>query len=476
MALSSSSLENVTQLSDKNAMTNNYNPNETNSPSSFSTKSNFVDEENFIQLKSLTMKSKANSTLSSSSSSNESAASSPKSSETNDQMSNQKEHKKPFNLSLFDSSASHSSLPSPLDTSEPLSKIFTSKNSKNNKMIEYGALIFDSLLTNNLTDFTSSSNQTTAQNLTNSMQQTPNLFKNEQEKLNSLSKSNNATMLNNSQNNNYNKKWFDILASSASSTEKSLMSLTAASSSSSSSQATLHSISNSNIKYHSNTNLDDPNESSLNSLTQYSFSDQSVVGKKSEINNAASVSSFEKTLPLYRSPTPLAIKNQASKNESKINEGDVNSNNQTQVSNKTCNTSSGVGVDSVSSNSTNAASSKNFNANNNNNNNNNNNGSGGLFDRFLKNYNSSSSVMDEPELSFVSYHTNSNPSSPNTYSNKTTCFSRKTDESSSFQNRTRNNMSMVSSGCASVSLSKRKNYFLRFQKKISKIPNSIRFA
>jgi len=449
MALSSSSLENVTQLSEKNAMINNFNPNETNSPSSFSTKSNSIDEENFIQLKSLTMKSKANSTLSSSPPSiSESANSSPKSSETSDQMFH-KEQKKPFNLSLFDSSVSHSSLPSPLDTNEPLSKIFNSKN--NNNMIEYGALIYDSLLTNNLTDFTTSSNQTTAQNLTNSMQQTPNLFKGEQEKLNSLSKSNNETMLNKSQTNNNNKKWFDILASSASSTEKSLMSLTAASSSSS--QATLHSISNSNIKYHSNTNLDDPNESSLNSLTQYSFSDHSVVvGKKSEINNVASVSSFEKTLPLYQSPPPLGIKNQASKNESKMTVGEVNSNNQTQGSNKTCNTSSGVGVDSISSNSTNA-SRKNFNANNNNNNN----GSGGLFDRFLKNYNSSSSVMDEPELSFVSYHTNSNPSSPNTYSNKTTCFSRKTDESSSFQNRTRNSMSMASSGCASVSLSKRKN-------------------
>ena len=143
MALSSSSLENVTQLSEKNAMINNFNPNETNSPSSFSTKSNSIDEENFIQLKSLTMKSKANSTLSSSSSISESANNSPKSSETSDQMFHN-EQKKPFNLSLFDSSVSHSSLPSPLDTNEPLSKIFNSKNSKNNNMIEYGALIYDS--------------------------------------------------------------------------------------------------------------------------------------------------------------------------------------------------------------------------------------------------------------------------------------------------------------------------------------------
>jgi hypothetical protein len=40
------------------------------------------------------------------------------------------------------------------------------------------------------------------------------------------------------------------------------------------------------------------------------------------------------------------------------------------------------------------------------------NNSTGLFDRFLKNYTSSSSVQDEPELSFVSYQTISNPVSP----------------------------------------------------------------
>ena len=79
-----------------------------------------------------------------------------------------------------------------------------------------------------------------------------------------------------------------------------------------------------------------------------------------------------------------------------------------------------------------------------------------MFDRFLKNYTSSSSVMDEPELSFVSYHTNSNPSSPSTYSAKTNNFSRKTDDSSSLQNQSRTNMSMASSGCSSVSSSKQK--------------------
>ena len=52
---------------------------------------------------------------------------------------------------------------------------------------------------------------------------------------------------------------------------------------------------------------------------------------------------------------------------------------------------------------------------------------GGLFDRFLKNYTSSSSVQDEPELSFVSYHAaTSNPVSPRP-PNQTTQFHSSAD-------------------------------------------------
>ena len=180
MALSSSSLENVTQLSEKNAIGNF--PNETNSPSSFSTQSSkSTIEEHFIQQKSFATKSKDNSILSSPSV-GDSANSSPKSL-TNEEIFQKKTQT--FNLSLFDSSISHSSLPSPLDTSEPLSKLLNNNknnntninSSKNANIVEYGALIYDSLLTNNLTDFTYSTN------LTNSMQQTQNLFKNDQQKL-----------------------------------------------------------------------------------------------------------------------------------------------------------------------------------------------------------------------------------------------------------------------------------------------------
>ena len=121
MALSSSSLENVTQLSEKN--TNGNFANETNSPSSFSTKSsNSTIDENFIQQKSFSTKLKTNSTLSSPSI-DDSAKNSPKNNMTNEEM-NQKQQKQPFNLSLFDSSVSNSSLPSPLETTVPQSKIF----------------------------------------------------------------------------------------------------------------------------------------------------------------------------------------------------------------------------------------------------------------------------------------------------------------------------------------------------------------
>jgi len=57
--------------------------------------------------------------------------------------------------------------------------------------------------------------------------------------------------------------------------------------------------------------------------------------------------------------------------------------------------------------------------------------SGGLFDRFLKNYTSSSSVQDEPELSFVSYHAaTSNPVSPRPI-NQTTQFHSSADAGTS---------------------------------------------
>ena len=180
------------------------------------------------------------------------------------------------------------------------------------------------------------------------------------------------------------------------------------------------------------------NESSMHSLTQYSFSDHSMINTNSKKQD--NVTLLEKTLPIYQSP-PKTSKTQADKNESLKEARPLKSNSATANTMTTFNSSSsGVAVGSLQSNSMSAS-------------------SGGLFDRFLKNYNSSSSVMDEPELSFVSYHTNSNPSSPNPYSmtaaskSNNNYSSRKINDESSIQAQSRTNLSMGTSGCDSVSSS-----------------------
>ena len=262
MALSTSSLENVTQLSDKHQVaTASDLP---DSPSSFSSSSS----------DSVTHSSASSSPTKKSSLKNDSGKQQPTSDRTHHKQ------KAQFNLSLFDSSLSNASLPSPLDPNEPCSKFTFNQNSSsynNNNttnFIEYGALIYDSLLTNNLTQST----QSTTQNLTSSMQQqTPMLLKPEP---------NAKHTMNNSQINS--KKWFDILASG----EHSLLSASASSSALSQSSMNVPK---------SASNLAAEAESSLNSLTQYSILSEhssSVADSKRQDGDY----SFEKTLPAYQSP------------------------------------------------------------------------------------------------------------------------------------------------------------------------------
>ena len=67
----------------------------------------------------------------------------------------------------------------------------------------------------------------------------------------------------------------------------------------------------------------------------------------------------------------------------------------------------------------------------------------GIFDRFLKTYASTASVLDEPEISFVSCKTASNPATPSKNLTKTTNSSQATTFST--------NSSSISSGISSES-------------------------
>ena len=191
LALSTSSLENVTQLSDKYALSSgnlmqqahfqndtvsNSNSNSNSPCTSFSTtKSDYVD----FQQENTRPAEKRDSTHSTPSAQLNSADTSPSNTTSDDQslklLTSEEirlKQKQLFNLSLFDSSLSNaSSLPSPLSSTNeaPNTNIAQSYNNTTN-LIEYGALIYDSLLTNNLTDLQSSA-QTTQNNLTNSTTQ-----------------------------------------------------------------------------------------------------------------------------------------------------------------------------------------------------------------------------------------------------------------------------------------------------------------
>jgi hypothetical protein len=123
----------------------------------------------------------------------------------------------------------------------------------------------------------------------------------------------------------------------------------------------------------------------------------------------------EKTLQPINSPPKKLIQPRQTINESSSNSSVYTS------------STSGVAVGSLSTTANTTKSNKN-----------NNNGTG-LFDRFLKNYNSSSSVMDEPELSFVSCSSSSDPVTPR---------QNRTDFSSA-QQQTRSNMSTFSNNTIS---------------------------
>lgn len=311
-----------------------------------------------------------------------------------------------FNLSLFDSSVasntSTNSLISPYLTHNNESTKTTlnnNNNSTNQNMIEYGAKIFDSLSSNNLTINASTpaiasslnySNIATNLDFTNKTPQLKQAFKTESTNVSvidsaMLFNSNKKFNLNSLNSSSINKtKWFDILASSATEDEDKSESTTIS------------------CGLLSSTSL---NTSKTNSLTQYSISKTSL----------GESSCLEKTLQPINSPPKKLIQPKQTINES-------NSSSSVYTS-----STSGVAVGSLSTTANTTKSNKN-----------NNNGTG-LFDRFLKNYNSSSSVMDEPELSFVSCSSSSDPVTPR---------QNRTDFSSA-QQQTRSNMSTFSNNTIS---------------------------
>ncbi len=298
-----------------------------------------------------------------------------------------KKQAKYLNMSLFDSSSSTSQLSSLFTTSESSSSNpdQSDRSINDEKMVKnYAQMIFDSLLTNNLTLMTNSqtNSTTTTQNSFQNSSNKPVAFKSES----SFNQSqNNSSILSN----NLNKKWFDILASSSETDDDKSLKQIKCSSNSSLSQGPLSSSSNNSSKTHQNKVVEEDesendetlsqcsSNSFLHSLNQYPINSINSVSSSILINdsmteklstnnkNQGPNQSLEKTLEMCKS---ISVNNDQEDDEKSL---DLLKD-----------------MDQTSS-------------------------KGGLFDRFLKSYSgsggqtaeSATSVMDEPEISFVSCKT-----------------------------------------------------------------------
>ncbi|CAF0887195.1 unnamed protein product [Brachionus calyciflorus] len=373
MDLSSSSIENVTQLNETNFHQTTKAPNQATqnysyglsgissaiSPSTSLFCTTIVEEnmnQNYQQndLNNTTQanfisksdQSKSSSSSFTSTSTPITQTSNPTSKNTNKlTLENLKNKQKQFlNISLFDSTNNTS---------------ISSKSSSNSpnltKKVEYGELIFDSLMTNNLSV---SQNSMSQGSLSLSTQQKPVAFKTESTintselfkkfNLNSNNNNNNSNSFQNNQ-----KKWFDILASTDE--EKSIS----------------------------------RRKMSTSSLSQGPLADDTLNEEESSILH--SLIEVEKKSSLM-SASPSVLVNSFNSTKGEVLK-DLEPVNETLKSLKSFCNSSQSSLKSES----------------------------GMFDKFLKNYpsntNNITSVMDEPEISFVSYKTTSNPVSPGTRRN-----------------------------------------------------------
>ncbi|RMZ93421.1 hypothetical protein BpHYR1_003171 [Brachionus plicatilis] len=249
------------------------------------------------------------------------------------------------------------------------SSISNSPSSQKAPKVEYGELIFNSLATNNL----SVSQNTTSQTSLSNSSQKPVAFKTEStldtsdlfKKYNLNSNNNNNNYSDNSQSSINNKKWFDILASTTDE-EKSV------------SQSKLSSSKLSQGPLLDDT-LENDQDSKIFSLVASENKSSIMSASPSVLINSLNSTKMETLRDLEPESEMRSLKSCSYASEENS---------------------------SFRSNS-------------------------GMFGKFLKNYNSTTgaSVMDEPEISFVSYKTISNPVSPRT-AQSFSDYSRQSSESS----------------------------------------------
>lgn len=269
-----------------------------------------------------------------------------------------------------------------------LSSKSNSPNSDKSQKVEYGELIFDALATNNL----SVSQNSTSQTSVSISSQKPVAFKTESTlDTSDLFKkynlnSNNNNNIDNSQYSVNNKKWFDILASSTDE-EKSA------------SQRKLSTSSLSQGPLLDDT-LENDQESKMFSLIQIDNKSSLMSASPSVLVNSLNSTKME------------TLRDLEPENEMK----------------------------SLKSFSFTSQENTSFRSDN------------GMFGKFLKNYNSTTgaSVMDEPEISFVSCKTFSNPVSPRTAQSFSQCSNQSSESSYSLIKLQKKQLSQQFADCSSI--------------------------